>query len=234
MQGYSFCYLFDYEQDKKYKLKYGWDYPYYKRSGYLKLDAKCNEHFKGSYLIIIDVDRTACKTIDEYIGKLSYKPTLVYPSYSDNKLKYDKDLKCDILSRRFHMCFLFDRMLDKNEFKYYADCLCSSIESEVGEDVDRCSKSPAQYYNGCYGNSEYRISNLVYSVDDFPTMETIVETEPNIENENISNEIDTCSLWLVGDMQRLSYEEVTRGNCLRFNVFYRVEHDWNFGTKYDW
>ena len=120
--GHSFCALYRFEEGKKYwysnkKGQKYCGYPYYQRDsktatkGGLKIDFKRDEYFYGSQVVFIDIDNTSYTDINDYINSLTFKPTMVYMSYSDGKEKGGK------VSRRFHLCYVFDSILNKDSFK---------------------------------------------------------------------------------------------------------------------
>ena len=79
-------------------------YPVYrkgKNKGGMKLTFKSDIFFKGAQAIFVDIDNTRYRTIPEYINSLTYKPTCVYMSFSDNTEKHG------VVSIRFRLVYVF-------------------------------------------------------------------------------------------------------------------------------
>ncbi len=190
--GHSFCALFRFEEGKKYwyETKKGQrflSYPTYQKDskyatkGGLKLDFKRDTYFSGTQMIFIDIDYTTYTDINEYINMLSFKPTCIYMSYSDNIAKHD------IVSRRFHMCYAFDKILNSVEFMNASETLSRALEKDTNEKLeDKCGENKSQYMNGCFGNHEVYATYNIYSMGDI--YDYIVENR-NIKEDN--NSIDT-------------------------------------------
>lgn len=187
--GHSFCNLFNVENKKyapettsdKVKIVYkddngnenkkGGQYLIYqsgKNKGYFKMSAKRNDLFKGSYTVFVDIDKESYSDdIEEYIGALTYTPTITYTSFSD---KVDKEKTG--YSRRFRMVYVFDSMLTKEEFYHVSDCIIADLQDMTNEELyDNCGSDPVQYFNGS-NPSEHECykSYQVYSVTDFPEL----------------------------------------------------------------
>lgn len=187
--GHSFCNLFNVENKKyapettsdKVKIVYkdengnenkkGGQYLIYqsgKNRGFFKMSAKRNDLFKGSYTIFVDIDKESYSDdIEEYIGALTYTPTVTYTSFSD---KVDKEKTG--YSRRFRMVYVFDSMLNRDEFYHISDCIMSDLQDMTNEELyDDCGSDPVQYFNGANpSDHECYKSYLVYSVTDFPEL----------------------------------------------------------------
>lgn len=168
--GHAFCALYHLNKDKMYYYtttsgKRYCGYPYHMRgaqTGALKISFKRDEFFTGSQAVFVDIDETRFTDINEYIDKLKYQPTAVYMSYSDAVVKNT------IYSRRFHMVYVFDKVLNKNEFIYCSRALTKQIEEDTGEVVvDDCGTRLSQYFNGCYNNPENYKTYNIYNVGDF-------------------------------------------------------------------
>lgn len=187
--GHSFCNLFNVENRKyapettsdKVKIVYkddngnenkkGGQYLIYqsgKNKGYFKMSAKRNDLFKGSYTVFVDIDKESYSDdIEEYIGALTYTPTITYTSFSD---KVDKESTG--YSRRFRMVYVFDSMLTKEEFYHVSNYIIADLQDMTNEELyDDCGSDPVQYFNGA-NPSEHECykSYLVYSVTDFPEL----------------------------------------------------------------
>lgn len=184
--GYSFCALFRFEAGKKYwytntKKQHFLAYPHYTRDSKtatkdgLKIDFKRDEYFSGSQVIFIDIDYTSYNDINTYIEKLTFKPTCVYMSYSDNKEKHN------IVSRRFHLVYVFDKVLT-TEFGVVSKILSTALEIDTKEPLeDKCGENMSQYMNGCFGNKENYSTYTIYSIED------IIEYKNNILFNNIEH-----------------------------------------------
>lgn len=226
--GHAFCNLFKFDENKKYWIKSGkfhtLTYPVYKRGaneGYFKLNFKSDEYFYGSQTIFVDIDYTHFKTIEEYINSLTYVPTCVYTSFSDNKNKQG------IVSRRFRLVYVFDKVLDADTFKDITFQLYDRIVEDTQEPMyDSCGCSYSQYMNGSNSNEVY-VSDVIYSPSDFIINNTLVEytieEEKPVETKKIAFNEE-----LVNDMEYAPYEFVVRkwfGKGLRY--FTRTEMEFN-------
>ena len=182
--GYSFCALFSYNPDKyywiiessgrKYQLK-----PVYSRGlnkGCFRMQFKSEEFFVGTQTIFVDIDLTHYDNVDDYLNCLTYKPTVTYLSFSDNIKKNG------VISRRFRMVYVFDTVLNKDEFKRISYDIYKQIEIDTGEPMDDdCGMRYCQYMNGT-NHKETWINNIVYEVNDFPELPELSET-PEIFDE---------------------------------------------------
>ena len=168
--GYAFSYLFSYNPDKKYLIqtnkKYGYKsfaYPEYKRGvnkGYMKINFKRDEFFEGTQTIFVDIDETNYNSIQEYVNTLPIKPTACYTTFSN------KQNKAGSTSIRFRMVYVFDRVLNKVEFKSIANDLKNTIEIATKEPIyDICWLAQSQYFNGGNNVEDTYNSNVVYNAD---------------------------------------------------------------------
>lgn len=172
IQGHSYCSIFDtpdhtFKEEKRgLKSVYYVDSPMFYKDGSLKLSAKRDDTFLGSHIITIDVDDTNCKTVEEFIDKLSIQPSLVYESYSSNKPKARKETTGlfnpfeTISCPRFHILYVFDKLLNKEEFKSTSTILANLIEKETGESIDNCSLNISQYFNGTFGGKSWNFNKI--------------------------------------------------------------------------
>lgn len=176
VKGHSFCNLFKFDDWKQYWVESGkfWSktYPVYKRGlnkGYFKLSFKSDRFFKGSQVIFVDIDKTRYDEINDYIDALSYKPTCVYTSFSDS------EEKGGIVSRRFRLVYVFDKVLTPEEFRITSINLYKQIIDDTDEPIDDfCGLSGTQYMNGTKSPEVY-FTNYIYSASD---IERIVYVEP--------------------------------------------------------
>lgn len=201
--GHSFCNLFDIDdrkyapetksekvrlvyKDDKGNAKDGGQYLIYKsgkNKGYFKMSAKRGDLFRGSYAIFVDIDRESYSDdIEEYIGALSYTPTVTYTSFSD---KVDKERTG--YSRRFRMVYVFDEMLDEETFNNISNYIVADIQDMTNEELyDNCGSSPVQYFNGSNpSENECYCSYNIYSASDFP--EFLVYSEEDEDDCICSN-----------------------------------------------
>lgn len=173
IQGHSYCSIFDtpshtFKEEKRgLKSVYYVDSPIFYKDGSLKLSAKRDDTFLGSHIITIDVDETLCKSVEEFIKKLSIQPSLVYESYSSNKPKIRKESFGGVYNPfetiacpRFHILYIFDKLLNKEEFKSTSTILANLIEKETGEIIDNCSLNISQYFNGTFGGKSWNFNKI--------------------------------------------------------------------------
>lgn len=231
--GYAFCNLFKFDPNREYKSTKGNGYdikskPVYQQGrlkGAMKLQFKADQFFEGSQTIFMDIDYTNFINIPEYLGVLTYQPTCVYMSFSD------KLVKDGVTSRRFRLVYIFDKILNPEDFLRISKALAVQIIADTGEPmVDNCGERMSQYMNGVYGNPEYYISNCVYSSYDFPDNNTNVITTAIQYNSNqnpasIPKPIIIFDEALMNDMEYLSYETFMHYNSWRFTYCYRTEKE---------
>ena len=172
IQGHSYCSIFNtpshtFKEEKRgLKSVYYVDSPIFYKDGSLKLSAKRDDTFLGSHIITIDVDETNCTSVEEFIEKLSIQPSLVYESYSSNKPKIRKESMGvynpfeTISCPRFHILYVFDKLLNKEEFKSTSTILANLIEKETGEVIDNCSLNISQYFNGTFGGKSWNFNKI--------------------------------------------------------------------------
>ena len=172
IQGHSYCSIFDtpshtFKEEKRgLKSVYYVDSPIFYKDGSLKLSAKRDDTFLGSHIITIDVDETNCTSVEEFIEKLSIQPSLVYESYSSNKPKARKESMGvfnpfeTISCPRFHILYVFDKLLNKEEFKSTSTILANLIEKETDEVIDNCSLNISQYFNGTFGGKSWNFNKI--------------------------------------------------------------------------
>ena len=245
-EGHSFCALFRFKENKKYWYenrlgrKY-LAYPHYTKDtitstkGGLKIDFKRDEYFSGAQVIFIDIDNTKYTNLEEYIEKLTFKPTMVYMSYSDGKEKNG------VISRRFHLCYIFDKILNKDEFKEASELLSTQLVQDTGEELeDKCGQNISQYMNGCFGNKENYKTFIIYNLNDVRECHTDTLTSIpltiNCQNhttldergesgmeEVVEEEIDFDET-LLFDLNNLSYDEVMKFNRWKYQYIWRVDN----------
>ena len=212
VNGYAFCNLFQFDKDKEYWVKSGnrWTKttPIYKRGlnkGCFKLNFKSDEFFFGSQTVFVDIDYTHFQEISDYINSLTYKPTCAYTSYSD------RANKLGIVSRRFRLVYVFDTILDKEQFKNITFYLYNTIVTDTDEPMyDSCGCSYSQYMNGSNSNETYS-TNIIYKASDFIKHTEEIDDMYDIDEleEELENNI-TFSSELLDDMTYSPYEFVVR------------------------
>lgn len=208
INGHAFCNLFRFDENKEYLVKNGSrlskSFPVYKRGknkGYFKLSFKRDEYFYGSQTIFVDIDYTHFEDVEDYLGALTYPPTCVYMSYSD---RADKK---GIVSRRFRLVYVFDSILNAEEFKRVTFALYDRIVEDTDEPMyDSCGCSYSQYMNGSNSDEVY-VSNVIYSASDFDIVEIYEEPIPEPQVEKSSLEVE-FNEELVQDMMYAPYRFV--------------------------
>ena len=236
VNGYAFCNLFRFDENKKYLIKSGngfksLTYPVYKRGvneGYFKLSFKSDEYFYGSQTIFVDIDFTHFETLSDYISCLSFTPTCAYYSYSDGADKKG------VVSRRFRLVYVFDTILNATEFRDITFTLYDSIVKDTEEPMyDSCGCSYSQYMNG--GNKQETFnSSIIYSKVFFPALESPVEANYQVEEEKpVESKEIAFNEELVNDMTYAPYEHVVRkwyAKGLRYFTQTEVDFNDNFYT----
>ena len=170
IHGHSFCNLFrgypDSGQDDKGKTV-----SYRKKDGSFTMSAKCDKFFYGSNVICADIEETAYQSIQDYIARISMRPTFWYSTFSHKQP--NKGV-------RFRMVYVLDQtIIGKEQFDTIVDAFNHRIENEVCEEMhDKCNKKPAQYFNGTnIANGElcieYDGSGCIYSINDIINVNNI-------------------------------------------------------------
>ena len=240
-KGHSFCNLFRFEENKKYAYynKEGekfLSFPFYQKDsktatkGALKLDFKRDEYFSGSQVVFIDIDYTKYTDIEEYINKLTFKPSCIYMSYSDGKEKNG------VVSRRFHLVYIFDKILDKDEIKLCSSTLSEALVKDTGEELeDKCGEKISQYMNGCFGNKENYKTYSIYSLQDISIYYNNKEEDKTTTLNLIlqKGEIEQIFLFderLLNEWDRLEIEEFKKLNLWEnyrrsTKFYYRVDNE---------
>lgn len=221
--GHALCNLFKYDPSKKCRIKDSKGneykiYPEYRQGpnkGGMKLAIKADKFAEGSQTIFIDVDYTRFQEVGDYINTLSIKPTCVYMSFSDKKVKNGK------FSRRFRMVYIFDKVLTPQEFLHVATVINDQIVFDTQEAMDDdCGKRLSQYMNGVTNNPEVYQTNCIYSIEDFPPE----EIEDLIPNNNLVNTGIVFDERMVYEMGNYSYWDFMHRNSWR-GYKYRTEKD---------
>ena len=167
LSGYTFCAVFsDFPPNDPVKK-----ITYVRQDGYFTLSGKADEFFKESYCVGIDIDETQYQSVEQFIGKLQYKPTFWYTSYSH--LQYDASTGKP-KGLRFRLMYVFDQKIqNKYFFRYCSYKVHEMIEKSTNELIhDTCGLSCSQYFNGTNIfdktlNVDYECTNIIYSLEDF-------------------------------------------------------------------
>ena len=188
----------------------------YKKDNGLKLTYKKDDYFEGSHIITVDIDKTKFNDVNSYIEKLTYKPSLVYMSYSDNKDKGGE------ISRRFHLLYIFDSLLNKESWYILAYSLHKHVALDTDEPIeDYCGCRCSQYFNGVYGNPESYNTGIIYNLNDIQvSADTVEEVKERLTKENAEPEYDEYLLWAI---KNLEFSEVSHKLGWKYKVFYRNE-----------
>lgn len=224
--GYAFCNLFHYDVSQKYPIEYSdgkitYSYPVYKRGpnkGCMKLSFKSDLFCQGSQTIFVDVDFTRYQTVQEYLDRLYYQPTCTYMSFSDKLFKSGR------YSRRFRLVYVFDTVLNPEEFKRISKLISDMVVNCTGEPMDDdCGTRMSQYMNGVYGNNETYTSNIIYSPNDFPKGQTLTTNDDEeIIPVNTSQKIDFNNE-MCYYMENMSYNDFMHYYSLQYRYVYRTE-----------
>ena len=226
LNGYSFCNLFTGFPSKGWNDR-GSAVTYIKTDGSFTLSAKKNEYFFGSNAICIDIDSTAAPTIQDYVDRLSHKPTFWYTTFSH--MESGKGI-------RFRMVYaLAEPIIGQQQFDAVVDQVHRKIESEVGEVIeDKCGEKCSQYFNGTNVNNkelvvEYGYYGCIYCINDI--YNNVIERENNIttttnypswQNKD-TLEIPSPNDWLLYDMDHLSYDAFMQAHRHQYNYCYRSD-----------
>lgn len=139
-QGYCFCHCFN------------------TRSSVFGLGEKTDNNFKEANMVFVDVDDSII-SMDDFITKLSHKPTLAYttPNNHSEKSNY---------LYRFRLCYIVENPIkDIDTYKGVYECIMQHLSEDIEGFVckDNCGRSPSQQFigNGS-GNCEVYVSNVIY------------------------------------------------------------------------
>ena len=228
ISGHAFCNLFDIDPNKRYWVKNSEGkkyqvYPVYRKGrnkGGMKLTFKSDIYFKGAQAIFVDIDNTKYRTIPEYINCLTYKPSSVYMSFSDNTEKHG------VVSRRFRLVYVFDRILNKEEFISVSQSITDYIIVDTAEPMeDDCGTRLSQYMNGVWGNNETYQTYCIYSPSDFPPEDLVIQSAVHEDERQI-----VFDDHLLEGMMNMSYQEFMHYNSLKYRYVYRTEKpEWIYG-----
>ena len=237
IHGYTFCNLFRGYPDSGQNDK-GKTVSYRKKDGSFTMSAKCDKYFYGSNVICADIEEIGYQTIQDYVSRISIKPTFWYSTFSH--MQPNKGV-------RFRMVYVLDQpIIGKEQFEAIVDAFNHRIENEVCEEMhDKCNKKPAQYFNGTnVANGElcieYNGSGCIYSINDIINVNNIIiEREEdnkttyytscqNDHNTNIMNIPLTVTVpepyyWLLYDIDNLDYDTFMKYNRHKYTYTYRMD-----------
>lgn len=230
--GHAFCHLFKYDPTKKYWFqdangKWYETYPKHHRGnhrGAMKVCMKSDVFFEGAQTVFVDVDHTRFDNVSDYLSKLTCPPTCVYMSFSDRKPKNG------VTTSRFRMVYVFDRVLNRDEFIHVSQTINDRIVFDTSEPMeDDCGTRISQYMNGVYGNEETYQSYLIYSYSDFPKEEPELNTVLPVSMSAPVTEAQEIKFdeRMIYDMNTLPYDVFMHYYSRLFPYKYRVEKpDW--------
>lgn len=227
LHGYSFCNLFAGFPTNGWNEK-GKPVTYVKKDGSFTLSAKKNEYFYSSNAICIDIDSTAAPTIQDYVDRLSNKPTFWYTTFSH--MEPGKGI-------RFRMVYaLAEPIIGQQQFDAVVDQVHRRIESEVGEVIeDKCGEKCSQYFNGTNVKNnelvvEYGYYGCIYCIKDI--YNNVIEREnnnttttnyPSWQTDH-TNDLPIPNDWLLHDMDHLSYDAFMQAHRHQYNYCYRSDN----------
>lgn len=214
LKGYTFAHLYNSDVIDKPNS-----------DGTLYLKFKRSDFFQGAQAVIVDVDETEYDTFDDYVSCLAIRPQVAYSSYSDC------DVKGGRWSRRFHLVYIFDDLMDMTTYRAVASYLYDMIEGDVRETItDKCGLSPIQYFNGCY-NGEYRLySSIPLSLSSISPI-----TPPNLSTlqkiPNICEEVLTDRVYIDRYITDFTQSQITEFRSVTdaYHPFY-----WDNSDPNDW
>ena len=160
-EGYCFCHCFTTQSDI-----FG-----------LRDKTDCN--FKEANMVFIDIDDSVI-SMNDFITKLSYKPTLAYTTPNNHTEKSNYQY-------RFRLCYIFDSPITRIDiYKRLYQGIISATSKDIEGFVckDNCGRSPSQQFSGNgNGNCETFISRRIYNLNDFEllckaSVKQVNETQP--------------------------------------------------------
>ena len=170
--GYNFCGLFrfmygryNYDRWDRDSKMYSHEtnvLPRYAREkkyrGALKIAFKDKRFFYGTQTFFVDIDKTLYPMMEDFIAKLSKKPTAGYYTFSDKES-----------TRKFRLVYIFDKVYTPAAIAVLGEAISQMIERDTDEKIeDNCGKVVNQYFNGTdkqYG--VYVNHDAIYSIYDF-------------------------------------------------------------------
>lgn len=120
---------------------------------------KTIKNFKETSIISIDVDN-ANKSLYDFVGSLTYIPTIAYTTPSNNN---------ETKEYRFRLVYVFESPItDSKQF----EAIYNVLETQLNKDndltnKDKCGSNVAQYMNGSYGCEMINSFDKTYNINDF-------------------------------------------------------------------
>ncbi|WP_449024071.1 hypothetical protein [Prevotella pallens] len=226
INGYSFCALYSYEVGKKVYINSNVR-PYYteptEKDGYMKRCIKRTDYWKSTQIISVDIDETNHKDIEKYLTHLTYQPTFTYTTFSD-RLKNNG-------MRRFRLVYVFDRQLNKEEFKALSTALHKKVTKDTVEAVkDNCGKRLDQYFCGTGRGAEIYKSYNIYNISDIEGYnEALAEL---IDSKKNSNDALGYDEEMLKDMKHKGYKKFMQKYHSKYKYFYQSEICWSENDVY--
>ena len=226
INGYSFCALYRYEVGKKLYINSNVR-PYYteptEKDGYMKRCVKRTDYWKSTQVISVDIDETNHKDIEKYLTLLTYQPTFTYTTFSD-RLKNNG-------MRRFRLVYVFDRQLNKEEFKALSTALHKKVTKDTVEAVkDSCGKRLDQYFCGTHTGAEIYKSYNIYTIADIEGYnEALAEL---MESKKDSNDALKYDEEMLKDMKHKGYKKFMQKYHSKYKYFYQSEICWGENDVY--
>ena len=225
INGYSFCALYSYEVGKKVYINSNVR-PYYteptEKDGYMKRSIKRTDYWKSTQVISVDIDETNHKDIEKYLTLLTYQPTFTYTTFSD-KLKNNG-------MRRFRLVYVFDRQLNKEEFKALSTALHKKVSYDTVEAIkDSCGKRLDQYFCGTGRNAEIYKSYNIYTIADIEGYNEALAELMESKKDSVALGYDEEML---KDMKHKGYKKFMQKYHSKYNYFYQSEIVWSENDVY--
>jgi hypothetical protein len=225
INGYSFCALYSYEVGKKLYINSNVR-PYYteptEKDGYMKRCIKRTDYWKSTQIVSVDIDETNYKDIEKYLTHLTYQPTFTYTTFSDKQKNNGM--------RRFRLVYVFDRQLDKEEFKALSTALHKKVSHDTVEAIkDSCGKRLDQYFCGTGRNAEVYKSYNIYSISDIEgyneALAELIENKKEVDSLNYDKQ-------MLLDMKHKGYKKFMQKYHSKYKYFYQSEICWNENEVY--
>ena len=226
INGYSFCALYSYEVGKKLYINSNVR-PYYteptEKDGYMKRCIKRTDYWKSTQIISVDIDETNHKDIEKYLTLLTYQPTFTYTTFSD-RLKNNG-------MRRFRLVYVFDRQLNKEEFKALSTALHKKVSHDTVEAIkDSCGKRLDQYFCGTHTGAEIYKSYHIYTIADIEGYnEALAEL---MDSKKDSNDAIRYDEEMLKDMKHKGYKKFMQKYHSKYKYFYQSEICWGENDVY--
>ena len=225
INGYSFCALYSYEVGKKLYINSNVR-PYYteptEKDGYMKRSIKRTDYWKSTQVISVDIDETNHKDIEKYLTLLTYQPTITYTTFSD-RLKNNG-------MRRFRLVYVFDRQLNKEEFKALSTALHKKVTKDTVEAVkDSCGKRFDQYFCGTGRGAEIYKSYNIYTIADIEGYNEALAELMDSKKNSVAIRYDEEML---KDMKHKGYKKFMQKYHSKYKYFYQSEIVWSENDVY--